>query len=508
MIRAELESPQPARAHTVRRAQPDPAPAMADTASPTKELEHLQEDLREVQELLRRHRLVETLVSRQEMPRHELVESLVHKQNVAELRAKLDRMHPADIAYVLEALPVQERLAVWDLVKAERDGEILLEVSDAVRESLIASMDSHELVAATEQLEADEIADLAPDLPDDVIQDVFQSLPVEEREQLRAAMSYPEDAVGALMDFDVVSVREDVTLEVVTRYLRRFDELPDHTDQVFVVDRDERLKGVLPLSRLIVADLEDTVARVMVREMVTLHPDDKAQEAVKAFERYDLVSAAVVDEAGKLAGRVTVNDVVDFIREKSESDVLAQAGLREEEDIFSSVWASVRNRWAWLAINLVTAFIASRVIGAFEGSIQRLVALAALMPIVAGIGGNSGNQTITMIVRAIALGQVQVEQAKKLFSKEIGVSLMNGLIWGGMLGVIAYWLYGSVPLGLVMTAAMTLNLVLAALMGVGIPLAMMKLGRDPAVGSSVLITAVTDSGGFFIFLGLATLFLV
>ena len=492
----------------MRRAQPEPAPAMAETASPTKELEHLQEDLREVQELLRRHRLVETLVSRQEMPRQELVESLVHKQNVAELRAKLDRMHPADIAYVLEALPLAERLAVWDLVKAERDGEILLEVSDSVRESLIASMDSHELVAATEQLEADEIADLAPDLPDDVIQDVFQSLPVEEREQLRAAMSYPEDAVGALMDFDVVSVREDVTLEVVTRYLRRFDELPDHTDQVFVVDRDERLKGVLPLSRLIVADLEDTVAKVMVREMVTLYPNDKAQEAVKAFERYDLVSAAVVDEAGKLVGRVTVNDVVDFIRDKSESDVLAQAGLREEEDVFSSVWASVKNRWAWLAINLVTAFIASRVIGAFEGSIQRLVALAALMPIVAGIGGNSGNQTITMIVRAIALGQVQVDQAKKLFIKEIGVSLMNGLIWGGMLGVIAYWLYGSVPLGLVMTSAMTLNLVLAALMGVGIPLAMMRLGRDPAVGSSVLITAVTDSGGFFIFLGLATLFLV
>ncbi len=481
---------------------------MADIASPTKELEHLQEDLREVQELLRRHRLVESLVSRTEVPGHEQVESLVHQQNVAELRAKLDRMHPADIAYVLEALPLAERLAVWDLVKAERDGEILLEVSDAVRESLIASMDSQELVAATEQLEADEIADLAPDLPDDVIQDVFQSLPVEEREQLRAAMSYPEDAVGALMDFDIVSVREDVTLEVVTRYLRRFDELPDHTDQVFVVDRDERLKGVLPLSRLIVADLEDTVAKVMVREMVTLYPDDKAEEAAKAFERYDLVSAAVVDEAGKLVGRVTVNDVMDFVRAKSESDALAQAGLREEEDVFSSVWASVRNRWAWLAINLVTAFIASRVIGAFEGSIQRLVALAALMPIVAGIGGNSGNQTITMIVRAMALGQVQLEQAKKLFAKEIGVSLMNGLIWGGMLGIIAYWLYGSVSLGLVMTAAMTLNLVLAALMGVGIPLAMMKLGRDPAVGSSVLITAVTDSGGFFIFLGLATLFLM
>jgi len=481
---------------------------MAETAAPPKDLEDLQEDLREVQDLLRRHRLVEGLVRRQEIPGHELVESLVHQQNVAELRAKLDRIHPADIAYILEALPLDERLVVWDLVKAERDGEILLEVSDAVRESLIASMDSHELVAAAEQLEADEIADLAPDLPDDVIHDVFQSLPVEEREQLRAAMSYPEDAVGALMDFDVVSVREDVTLEVVTRYLRRFDGLPDHTDQVFVVDRDERLKGVLPLSKLIVSELEDTVGKVMVRDMVTLYPDDKAQEAAKAFERYDLVSAAVVDEEGKLAGRVTIDKVVDYIREKSESEAFAQAGLREEEDVFSSVWASVKNRWAWLAINLVTALVASRVIGAFEGSIEKLVALAALMPIVAGIGGNSGNQTITMIVRSIALGQVQIEQAKKLFAKEIGVSMVNGLIWGGMLGVIAYMLYGSMPLGVVMTAAMTLNLILAALMGVGIPLAMMKLGRDPAMGASVLITAVTDSGGFFIFLGLATLFLL
>ena len=481
---------------------------MAETAAPTKDLEDLQEDLREVQDLLRRHRLVEGLVGRQEIPGHELVESLVHQQNVAELRAKLDLIHPADIAYILEALPLDERLVVWDLVKAERDGEILLEVSDAVRESLIASMDSHELVAAAEQLEADEIADLAPDLPDDVIHDVFQSLPVEEREQLRAAMSYPEDAVGALMDFDVVSVREDVTLEVVTRYLRRFDGLPDHTDQVFVVDRDERLKGVLPLSKLIVSELEDTVGKVMVRDMVTLYPDDKAQEAAKAFERYDLVSAAVVDEEGKLVGRVTIDKVVDYIRETSESEAFAQAGLREEEDVFSSVWASVKNRWAWLAINLVTALVASRVIGAFEGSIEKLVALAALMPIVAGIGGNSGNQTITMIVRSIALGQVQIEQAKKLFAKEIGVSMVNGLIWGGMLGVIAYMLYGSMPLGVVMTAAMTLNLILAALMGVGIPLAMMKLGRDPAMGASVLITAVTDSGGFFIFLGLATLFLL
>ena len=470
--------------------------------------EDVQQELREVQELLARHRVVEGLVHRQEMPRHELVETLLHKQHIAELRAKLDRLHPADIAFILEALPLDERLFVWDLVKADRDGEILLEVSDAVRETLIEAMDSHELVAATGQLDTDEIADLAPDLPSEVMQDVFRALSVEEREQLRAAMSYDEDSVGALMDFEAVTVREDVTLEAVLRYLRRFDELPDHTDQLFVVDRDERLEGVLPLNLLLVTDPDEMVSNIMVAEPLTLEPDEKAQTAAQAFERYDLVSAPVVDKDRKLVGRVTVNAVVDYIRESTETEQLSRAGLREGEDIFASVWDSVKNRWAWLAVNLVTAFVASRVIGAFEGSIEKLVALAALMPIVAGIGGNSGNQTITMIVRAMALGQVQQESARVLLRKEIGVAMVNGLIWGSLLGFVAWWLYRSVPLGLVMTAAMSLNLMVAAMVGVAVPLLRQRLGYDPAIGSSVMITAVTDSGGFFIFLGLATLFLL
>jgi len=482
---------------------------MIETPGPKQELEDLQGDLREVRELLYRHQLVEDqVVDRQPGGGESRTPARAADRNIAELRAKLDAMHPADIAYILESLPREERLAVWNFLRPERDGEILLEVSDAVRETLIRSMDSRELVAAAEQLEADEIADLAPDLPEGVIHDVFQALPVEEREQLRAAMSYPGDAVGALMDFDVVSVREDVSVEVVTRYLRRFDALPHHTDQLFVVDRNEHLKGVVPFSKLIVSELDHTVGQVMVRDVVTLYTDDKAQDATKAFERYDLVSAPVVDRQGRLVGRVTVDKVVDFIRSRSESELLTQGGLREEEDVFSSVWASVKNRWAWLAINLVTAFVASRVIGAFEHSIEKLVALAALMPIVAGIGGNSGNQTITMIVRGIALGQVQRGHAKKLLVKELGVSLVNGLIWGIALGFLAYWLYQRPSLGVVMTAAMTLNLLLAATAGVLIPLTMIKLGHDPAVGSSVMITAITDSGGFFIFLGLATLFLL
>ena len=468
----------------------------------------VQDSLQKVSALLRKHQLLADLVRRQVMPRHELVESLVHKQNLAELQQLLDQLHPADVAYILEALPQEERLVVWDLVKADRDGEILLEVSDAVRESLIAHMEAGELVAAAEQLDTDEIADLAPDLPREVMQDVFRSLSAEERDQLRAAMSYPEETVGALMDFDMITVRDDISVEVVLGHLRRLDEMPDHTDQLFVVDRDERLRGLLPVSRLLVTNLDTPVSQVMNAESVKLHPGQDAQDAAQAFERYGLVSAPVVDGNNKVIGRVTVDAVVDFIREETDSELLSARGLREDEDMFAPVWKSVKNRWTWLAVNLVTAFIASRVIGTFEDSIGKLVALAALMPIVAGIGGNSGNQTITMIVRALALGQITGTNARKLFSKEIGVSFINGLIWGSVVGLFAFLIYHKWQLGLVMTAAMVLNLLLAAVMGVAIPLLMQKLGRDPAVGSSVLITAITDSGGFFIFLGLATIFLV
>jgi magnesium transporter len=473
-----------------------------------KELEDLQQDLVAVQELLARQKVVAALVERQSGPNQAVVQTLLQRQHSAELRHKLDEMHPADVAFILESLPLEDRRAVWDLVHSDRDGEILLELSDAVRESLIRDMAPVELVAAAGKLDADEIADLAPDLPEEVMQDIFRALPVEEREQLRTAMSYEEDSVGALMDFEAVSVRTDVSLEVAMRYLRRFERLPEQTDQLFVLDRDQTLKGALPLARLIVSDPDTPVGAAMLTDAVTLYPDDNAQQAAQAFERYGLVSAAVIDREGKLLGRVTVGAVVDYIRSRSESQALAQAGLRETEDVFAPVWESIRNRWRWLAVNLVTAFIASRVIGAFEGSIRELVALAALMPIVAGIGGNSGNQTITMIVRALALGQLQLERAQKLIGKEMAVAVINGLIWGSILGLIAWMLYGSVALGVVMTAAMTLNLILAATMGVLIPLTMARLGRDPAVGSSVMITAVTDSGGFFIFLGLATLFLL
>jgi magnesium transporter len=436
------------------------------------------------------------------------VERLVRARDLSALHTQLDNLHPADVASILESLPTEERLVVWELVKADREGEILLELSDAVRESLIATMDSTELVAAAETLEADQIADLAPDLPEQVVQDVIRALPQEEREQLRAALSYEEGSVGALMDFEQIIVRDDATLEAATRTLRELDELPAHTDQLFVVDREGKLRGALPLARLIVTNLDRAVGEAMAPESIQLHPEDPAEDAAKVFERYELISAPVADHFGRLIGRLTVNAVAEYMQQRSAEAQLAESGLREEEDIFAPVLNSFKNRWTWLAVNLVTAFIASRVIGAFEGSIEKLVALAALMPIVAGIGGNSGNQTITMIVRALALGQIQSSYWRKLIAKELGVATLNGVVWGGLLGVATYFLYGSVALAGVMALAMLLNLLLAAGMGVAIPWLRAKIGNDPAVGSSVLITACTDSGGFFIFLGLATVFLL
>lgn len=477
----------------------------ADTAAQPKET--LEAHLAQVQAVLARMRIVEELVHRQGGPRQDLVENLVHKQNLAELRRKLDQLHPADIAYILEALPLDERRVVWDLVKAENDGEILLEVSDSVRESLIQTMDKAELLAAAESLDTDEIADLAPDLPQDVIQELLTSLDAQKRARLQSALAYPEDSVGALMDFEMVTIRADVTIEVTLRYLRRLGELPDQLDKLFVVEHD-RLIGILPLKRLLTTDPDASVAAVMVEDYVRFHPEDDAQEAAQAFERYDLVTAPVVDRQNRLVGRITVDAVVDYIRESADADMLSMAGLKEDEDLFSTVWRAARNRWMWLSINLVTAFIASRVIGAFEGSIEKLAALAALMPIVAGIGGNTGNQTIALIVRGLALGQITQANARRLFVKEIGVALLNGVVWGSVIGVVAWLLYDNPALGGVMALAMLLNLIVAALAGIFIPMGLEKLKRDPAIGSSVLLTFITDSMGFFIFLGLATLLLL
>ena len=464
--------------------------------------------IEQINNLLEKHKIVESLVEKQDAPKQKIIKNLVNKQNINKLERLLANLHPADIADILESLPIEGRLIVWDLVKVENDGDILVEVSDVVRQTLIADMDSTELLAAAEYLDTDEIADIAQDLPEDVLQNLLESLDVQNRERLESALSYPESTVGALMDYDVVTIRDNVNLEVVLNYLRKLGKLPSNTDKLFVVNSNGIILGILPLKAIVVSDQMAKVKDVMSSDPVLFGPDDLAEEASDAFERYDLITAPVVDKKNKLIGRLSVDAVVDFIKEDAENEKLSMAGLREEEDLFSSIWKSVKNRWAWLAINLVTAIVASRVIGVFEGSIEKVVALAALMPIVAGIGGNSGNQTTTMIVRGLALGQVNLTNIQRLIYKELGVALLNGILWGSVLGVFAFILYENIYLGLVMTGAMILNLLLSALMGVMIPLLLSKFGRDPAVGSSILITAMTDSGGFFIFLGLATLVLL
>ncbi|NBV88121.1 MAG: magnesium transporter [Betaproteobacteria bacterium] len=444
-----------------------------------------------------------------EPSRRSLVEALTAKQHAALLEPRIRELHAADLAYVLAGLPPEQRALLWPLVQESVAGEVLLELADPLREALLGAMSFEAQVRVMQALDTDELAELAPVLAPGVVEKIRQGLTIEEREQLRAAMSYSPDSVGARMDFEMVTIRDDVTLEVVLRYLRRFDALPDHTDQIFVVDRKDVLKGVLSIGALLVHEPEQKVSEVMRNDPFTLQAIDLAIDAAQAFQRYDLVSAPVIDEAGRLIGRLTVSEAVDVIREDIDSEVLAQAGLREEEDIFSPVWASARNRWLWLGVNLGTAFFASSVIGVFEGVIERVVALAALMPIVAGIAGNSGNQTMTLFIRSLALGQVTPDTIRRLFLKELSIALLNGAVWGSIAGVFAWLLYlGSAQaplLGLTMMLAIVLNLLIASIIALAVPLTLRQMGRDPALGSSVLLTFTTDSMGFFLFLGLATM---
>lgn len=471
--------------------------------------EDAEQALARVQDLLRRQQLVEDLVHRQEEgdKRADLVQAVLQRQHRVELEELISGLHPADIAFILEALPRSDRQLVWQMVQAEHDGEVLLEVGDSVRESLVEVMSRADLVAALATLDTDELADLAPELPEDVVAEVQQGLTEQDRARLSTAMSYPEDTVGAVMDFDMVRVRDNVTLEVVLRYLRRLQELPDHTDQIFVVDRTQRLQGTLYLSRLLTNDPEASVADIMDTDMLTLHPMDEADDAARAFERYDLVSAPVVDDLGRLVGRLNVNDVLDVIREASDEQVLSQAGL-QEEDIFAPVLRSVRNRAPWLLLNLCTAATAAFIASRFEDTVSHIVILAFLMSIVAGIAGNSGNQTMTMIIRALATGQITPRNVKLLVRRELAVTLTVGFCGSLIAAGFAVAISGLWSLGLVMMAAMICNMLIGACVGISVPILRDRFGKDPAIGSSVLLTFATDSLGFFIFLGLATLFLL
>ncbi|YCH29609.1 magnesium transporter [Erwinia sp. D4-22] len=452
--------------------------------------------------LLNEPDLVECLLQAPSPPSAEIT------AQIDSLRADLALLHAADIADILEALPEDERQALWQLVDNARRGQVLVEASETVWESLTEVMSDKDILQAIAPLDIDDQAYLAKYLPRDLTGRLLTQLDPALRARVLNVVHFDRDRVGRIMDFNFITVRADVDLGTVQRFLRRRRAIPEGTDKLFITDKQNVLLGELPLTDILLNQPDTPVFSIMNDRPNTFRLDDKAEDAAGAFERYNLISAAVIDAQGKLIGRVTIEDVIDLVNEENESNIRKMGGLSQEEEVFAPVRKAVRTRWAWLAVNLCTAFIASRVIGLFEETISQLVALATLMPIVAGIGGNTGNQTITMIVRALALHQVEPGNFNFLFMRELGVALINGLFWGSIMGGITWLMYDNLALGGVMMLAMMLNLLLAALTGVLIPLVMTKLKRDPAIGSSVMITALTDTGGFFIFLGLATLFLL
>jgi len=416
-------------------------------------------------------------------------------------------MHPAEIANLIESLPPAQREVVWNFVEPEVEGDVLVELSDEVRQAFIEGMDADELLAAADDMELDDLADLVGDLPEAVGAQLVKSMDAQDRERMNTLLLYEADTAGGLMNTDTVSVRADVTVEVVLRYLRMRGELPDKTDRLFVVDRNDLYLGTVALTRLLTEDPEKPVGDILDSEAPRIAPETNANEVARLFQDRDLVSAAVVDGNGRLLGRITIDDVVDVIREEAAHEVMSSAGLRDEEDVFAGVIPSTRRRLVWLAINLATAFLASAVVSRFVGTIEKVAALAALMPIVASMGGIAGTQTVTLIIRGMALGKVEWVNAKWLLWKEIAVGGLNGLAFAIIVGSVTAVRYGVWNLAAIIAAAMLVNLLAAAMVGVLIPLLLRRMRIDPALSAGVILTTFTDCIGFATLLGLGTLFL-
>jgi magnesium transporter len=433
---------------------------------------------------------------------------LLETGTLSDVRERLASLHAAEIAVVLESMPREERSTIWELVPTEDSGEILLYVNEDVRAELIRKTDLQELVAATENLDTDDLADIIEDLPDIVIREVMQSMDDQRRQRLEAVLSYPEDSAGGLMNTDTMTVRPDITLDVVLRYLRFIGKIPEMTDSIIVVDRSGIFLGLIRLTDLLTRDPDMTVGELMQTDFEPIAATISEREVANIFERRDLISAPVVDESGRLLGRITIDDVVDVIREEADHSFMSRVGLNEEDDMFAPVVISSRRRTVWLGLNLLTALLASWVIGLFEGTIQKLVALAVLMPIVASMGGIAGSQTLTLVIRAIALDQVGASNARRLLIKELAVGALNGTIWAIIVAGVAILWFHDTQLGIIIALAILVNLVVAALAGATIPLMLKKFGIDPALAGGVVLTTVTDVVGFFAFLGLAAVFLM
>lgn len=427
---------------------------------------------------------------------------------LARVRRMIATLSGAEVAELLESLPPVKRLAVWELVDPEIDGEVLVEVNDEVRLQLIQDMDETELITAIGNLELDDVADVLEDLPDTVVREVLASMDRQNRERLVQVLQYDEDSAGGLMDPQVVTVRSDVSLDVVQRYLRARGELPAMSDQLFVVNRTGKYLGSLSLVDLLTKAQEQTVADTINNDINAIPVNMPANAVAREFTHFDWISAPVVDTENNLLGRITVDDVVDVIRDEAEHSVLAVAGLDEEDDMFAPVFRSTMRRTVWLGVNLLTAFLAAWVIGLFAATLEQIVALAVLMPVVASMGGIAGTQTLTLMVRGMAMGQIGLGNTFDMLRKELAVGLLNGLIWSIVVGLVAMLWFRDLSLGIVIACAIAINLVCAALAGVAVPIVLKRLSIDPALAGGVVLTTVTDVIGFLAFLGLGTVLLL
>ncbi|MFT6624383.1 MAG: magnesium transporter [Cycloclasticus sp.] len=448
-------------------------------------------------------------------PQHEnthehlrLLTGALDSDALSQIKLQINELHPAEIANLLESIPPKNRRIVWDLINPELTGEILVEVNDEVRSGLIEHTEDEDLITAVGSLETDDLADIFEDLPHAVLHEVVRSMSNQDRRRLQSVMSYDEDSAGGLMNPDMVTIRPNVNLDVVLRYLRQRGQLPANTDKLFVVDRKDRYIGVLNISDLLTSDSKNSVSDTMLTDQKALSPTLSDSEVALFFEDHNLVSAPVVDENNRLLGRITVDDVVDVIRDEADRSLFSMAGLGEDDDMFAPVFRSAKRRAVWLGINLFTAFLAAWVIGLFTATIEQIVALAVLMPIVASMGGIAGSQTLMLVIRGIALNQIGKSNARWLMRKELAVGVLNGVLWASVVAIITGLWFQSSSLGLLIGAAIIINLMVAALAGATIPLTLKRMDIDPAIAGGVVLTTVTDVIGFFTFLGLASVFLI
>ena len=433
--------------------------------------------------------------------------SAIDSVTLNQVRHSLNNLSPPDVAHQLETAPPKFRRILWELVDPEISGEVIHELSDEIKLEFLDEMDSVEVASLTEGLDVDDIVDILQQLPDRVISEVLQAMSTQDRQRVESVLTYDEDTAGGLMDTEVITVRPDITVDVVLRYLRRFDEIPEITDNLFVVNRDDKFVGNLPLGMLLTSSPTTRVREVMNTEVRGIHVELTDSEVAQLFQRHDLVSAPVVDDENHLLGRITIDDVVDVIVEDADHSLLAMAGLSDTEDTFSSIAKTAPRRAVWLGVNLLTAIFASTAISLFEDALDKLVALAILMPIVASMGGVAGSQTLTVVIRGMALGQIERGNLNWLLSKEFAVGALNGLLYALVVGCVVSLWFQDPTVALIIGLAMAINLMAAALSGTLLPVFLRFLNIDPALAGTVILTTITDVVGFISFLGLATLFL-